>query len=57
MCPCLGLGPFMLYICDLFSASFSLPLITSLKQTYLLFVYFLDYLLLFLDNSLDEEID
>ena len=38
----------MLYICNVFSASFSLPLITSLKQTHLFFLDFLEYFLLFL---------
>ena len=59
LCACLGLGRFVLYICDLF---FILSLIlivinhiTSLKQTHLFFVYFLVYLLLFLNDILDEE--
>ena len=29
--------------------------ITSLKQTHLFYVHFLDYLLLFLDDNVDEE--
>ena len=31
--------------------------ITSLKQTHLFFVYFLEYLLLFLDDNLGQEIN
>ena len=37
LCPCLGLDPFMLYICDLFSASFSLSLITDRLVFYIFF--------------------
>ena len=49
----------MSYLCDLFFI-FSLIFIainhiTSLKQTQLLFVPFLEYLLLFLDDKVDEE--
>ena len=59
LCPCLGLGLLMLYLCDLFLI-FSLIFIfinniTSLKQTHLAFVQFLKYLLLFLDDNVDEE--
>ena len=50
-CPCLGLGLFMSYLCDLlfiFSLIFIvINYITSLKQTHLFFVYFLEYLLFF----------
>ena len=57
--PFLGLGLFILYLCDLFFI-FSLIFIvindiTSFKQTYLLFVHFLEYLLLFLYDTVDEE--
>ena len=57
--PSLGLGLFILYLCDLFFI-FSLIFIvindiTSFKQTYLLFVHFLEYLLLFLFDTVDEE--
>ena len=50
---------FNLYICDLFFI-FSLIFIvinhmTSLKQSYLFFVHFLEYLLIFLDDNVDEE--
>ena len=48
----------MSYLCDLFSI-FSLIFIvinrtTSVKQNYLFFVHFLEYLLLFLDGNMDE---
>ena len=46
MYPCLGLGLFMSYICNLF---FIFSLIV------LVFFHFLDYLLLFLDDSVDKE--
>ena len=57
--PCLGLGLFMSHIGDLFFI-FSLIFIainsiTSLKQMYLFYAHFLDYLLLFLDENLNEE--
>ena len=57
--PCLGLGLFMSYLGDLFYIS-SLIFIaihsrTSLKQTHSFFARFLDYLLLFLDDNVDEE--
>ena len=47
-CPCLDLGLFLSYLCDLFFI-FSVVFIvinhiTSLKQTYLFFVHFLEYL-------------
>ena len=49
----------MLYLCDLFLI-FNLifiPInhITSLKQMHLAFVQFLKYLVLFLDENVDEE--
>ena len=55
----LDLGLFMSYLCDLFFIS-SLIFITinhilSLKETQLIFVHFLEYLLLFLDDNVDEE--
>ena len=58
---CLDLGLFVSYLCNLFFI-FSLIVISinnisPLKQTYLLFVYFLEYLLLFLDDNMDEELD
>ena len=57
--PCLGLGLFMSYLCGLFFI-FSLIFIvinhiTSFKQAYLILNIFLLYLLLFLDDSVDEE--
>ena len=57
LCPCLGLG--VSYLCDLYFI-FSLILIvinhiTSLKQTRLFCVRFLEYLLIFLDDNLDQE--
>ena len=53
------LGLFMSYSCDPFF-NFSLIFIvinriTSLTQTHLFFVHFLEYLLLFLDGNVDEE--
>ena len=56
---CVGLGLFMSYLCDIFFI-FSLIFIiiyhmTSFKQTYLFLVHFLEYLLLFLDDNVDEE--
>ena len=58
LCPCLGLGQFMPYLCDIFFI-FSLIFIviiyiSSLKQTQLFFVLFLEYLLSFLDDSVNE---
>ena len=49
----------MSYLCDLFL--FSSPIfitinyLTSLKQTELFFVHFLEYLLLFFDDNVEEE--
>ena len=59
LCPCLGLGLLMSYICDLFFL-FSLVFIvinhiTSLKQMYLTFLQFFKNLLLSLDDNIDEE--
>ena len=55
----IGLGLLMSYLCDLFLISSLIFIfinhITSLKQTHLAFVQFLKYLLLFLDDNLDEE--
>ena len=57
LCPCLH--QFMSYICDLFfifSLIFSvINHIMSSKQTHLFFVHFLEYLLLFLVDNVDEE--
>ena len=57
--PFLGLGLFMLYLCYLFLI-FSHDFIVinhalSFKQAYLFFVQFLEYLLLFLYDNMDEE--
>ena len=53
------LGLFMSYLCDLFfiSSLIFIPInhILSLKETQLIFVHFLEYLLLFLDDNVDEE--
>ena len=59
LCPFLGLGLFMSYLYDLFFI-FNLIFIvinhkTSFKQMYLFFVHVLEYLLLFLDDNVDEE--
>ena len=55
----LDLGLFMSYLCDLFfiSSLIFIPInhILSLKETQLIFVHFLEYLLLFLDDNVDEE--
>ena len=59
LCPCLRLGLFVSYLCALFfifSLIFSLiNHITLLKQTHLFLVHFLEFLLIFLDNKVDEE--
>ena len=51
-------GLFVLYLCDLFFNSSLIFIvtnhITSLKQTYLFFAKFLEYLLLFLDDNVYE---
>ena len=55
----LDLGLFMSYLCDLFfiSSLIFIPInyILLLKETQLIFVHFLEYLLLFLDDTVDEE--
>ena len=59
LCSCLGLGLSVSYMCDLFFIfSFifiAIYHITSFKQTYLILVRFIEYLLLFLDYNVDEE--
>ena len=55
LCPCLGLALFMSYLCDLFFIFIAINHITSFKQTHLLFVHFLEDLLLFLDDNVDEK--
>ena len=57
MSPCIGLGPFMLYMCDLlFIFSLIFIVINNLIKTdALVFVYFLEYLLLLLEDSLDDQ--
>ena len=59
LCHCLGLGLYFSNLCDLcffFSLIFIvINHITSLKRTLLFFVHFLEYLLLFLDDKVDEE--
>ena len=59
LCPCLGLGLFVSYISDLFLI-FSLVFIVinhiiSLRQTHLILVHFIKYVLLFLDDNVDED--
>ena len=58
LCPCLGLGLIMSYLCDLFFI-FSLIFIaiTLLKQVQLFFVNCLEQLLLFLGDHVDEDIE
>ena len=60
----LGLDPFMSYLCDflfIFSLIFIVIIfivinhINSFKQGYLFFVHFLEYLLLFLDDNVEDE--
>ena len=59
LCPCLGLGLFILYLWDLFFISSPIFIVINhiilLKQTNLFFVYFFKCLLLFLDDNMDEE--
>ena len=59
LCPCLDLFLFMLYLCDpffIFSLIFIIiNHIISLKQDTLVFVHFLEYLILVSDNNTDEE--
>ena len=56
---CLGIGLFLSYLCDLLLISspifIAINHLTSLKQTDLIFVHFLQYLLSFLDDNVDEE--
>ena len=58
MCPCLGLGLFILYLCYLlFTSSLILIAINHvkpLKETHWSFVHFLEHFLLFLDK-VDKE--
>ena len=55
----LDLSLFMSYLCDLFfiSSLIFIPIIyiLLLKETQLIFVHLLEYLLLFLDDTVDEE--
>ena len=56
---CLDLSLFMLHLCDLFFM-FSLIFVAvnsirSLNQTNLFLAHFLEYLLLFLDDNVDEK--
>ena len=59
MCLCLGLGLLMLHLWHLFfifSVIFIvINYITSLTQTHLFFAHVSEYLLLFLDDNVDEE--
>ena len=58
-CPCLGLAKFILYLRDLFFIFnfifIVINRVTSLKQMYLFFVHFLECLILFLDDNVNEE--
>ena len=58
-CPYLGLGLFMPHLFDLFFISSLIFTvinhITSFKQMYLFLIHFLEYLLLFLNDNVDEE--
>ena len=59
LCPCLDLTLFMSYLCDIFWFSSLLPLwlIVSThehRHTYSL-AYFLEYLLLYFDDNMDEK--
>ena len=59
LCPCLGLGLLMSYPCDLFFMFILIFIvinyITSLKQAHLVFVQLLKFLILFLEDNIDEE--
>ena len=59
ICPCLGLGLLMSYLCDLFFIFIFIFIIMShtisLKQSHLFFTHFLEYTLLFLDDYVDEK--
>ena len=56
-CLCLGLGQFMSYLCGLFFilSLIAINFIASLQQALLFFEHFLESLLLFLDENVDEE--
>ena len=56
LCPFLDLGLFMSYLCDLFFLFFSI-FINNLMNTDMpvFLAYFLEYVLLFLDDNVDEE--
>ena len=53
----LCLSQFISYLCDLFFilSVIAVNFITSLQQRHLLFVHFLEFLLLFLDENMNEE--
>ena len=56
--PCLGLAIYMSYLCDPFfilDLIFIFNDIISLKQTHLYFAYFLEYVILVLDDNMDGE--
>ena len=57
--PCIDLGLFLSYLCDLFFIFsliyFAINHITPFKQTHLFFVHFWECLLLFLNDNVDEE--
>ena len=59
LCPSLDLALFMSYLCDLFFffvfIFIMMNCIISWIQTHLLFCLFLEYVLLFSDNNVDEE--
>ena len=59
LCPWLGLGQFMSYLCDQFFISSLIFIVinhaTSFKQTYFFLVHFLEDLLLFLDDNVDKQ--
>ena len=44
---------FMLYLCDLFCVVINHT--TSFEQTHMVFVHYLEYLLLFVDNNVGEK--
>ena len=58
LCPCLVLGLFMSYICDVFFffilVFIAINYVTPLKQMYFFFLHFLEYLLLFLNDNMDQ---
>ena len=55
LCLCLGLGLFMLYLCALFFIFVVINYTTLFKQMFLFFVHSLEYLLLFLDDSVNAK--